>query len=140
MRAGDRTEMSRIHANTAEVLRLLAESPQPELFNTLTDVAGRLVLKLAAEACGHIDDVDQERDHAVMYAAELLSLLNRVATVFVALPSPADGGAWEAYATAEKVRRARAVELPAAGRRLFMELCAARRCVRAATALVVALA
>jgi hypothetical protein len=131
--------MSRVHANTAEVLRMLAGSPQPELFNALTDDAVRLVLKLAAEACENVDDVEQERDQAVMYAAELRSLLDRVAGFIDALPSPAEGGTWETYTLAEEVRLARAVELPAAGRRLVQELWAAQRCVRAATALVVAL-
>jgi hypothetical protein len=52
---------------------------------------------------------------------------------------PVEGGAWEAYTVAEEVRIARAVKLPAASHRLFLELCAARQCIRAATALAVAL-
>jgi hypothetical protein len=127
------------HANAAEILRMLAGSPQPELFDTLTDDAVRLVLKLTAEACENLNDVEQERDQAVMYAAELRSLLDRVAALLDALPSPAEGGAWRTYTVAEEVRRARGVKLPAAGQRLFRELSAARQCVRAATALVLAL-
>ncbi|HZC99767.1 MAG TPA: hypothetical protein VFA46_06110 [Actinomycetes bacterium] len=131
--------MSRLHANTAEVLRMLAASPQPDLFDTLTDEAVRLVLKLAAEACENLDEVEQERDQAVIYAADLRSLLDRVAVVLDALPSPAEGGGWEAYALAEEVRLAQAVEPPDGGHRLHHERSAARRCVRAAMALVVAL-
>ncbi len=131
--------MSGLHANTAEVLRMLAASPQAELFSSLTDEGVRLVLKLAAEACEHLDDVEQERDLAAMRAAEWRSLLDRVAVILDAQPSPAEGGTWEAYTLAEEVRRARAAEPPAAGHRLQQERRAARHCIRAATALVVAL-
>jgi hypothetical protein len=131
--------MSGLHANTAEVLRMLAASPQPELFSSLTDDAIRLVLKLAAEACERLDEAEQERDLVAMHATEWRSLLDRVATVLDAQPSPAEGGTWEAFTLAEEVRRARAVEPPAAGHRLQQERLAARRCIRAATALVVAL-
>jgi hypothetical protein len=54
-------------------------------------------------------------------------------------PSPAGGGVWEAYTLAEQVRLARAVEPPAAGPRLQQERLAARPCICAAMALVVAL-
>jgi hypothetical protein len=131
--------MSGLHANTAEVLRMLAASPQVELFSSLTDDAIRFVLKLAAEACERFDEAEQERDLAAMHAAEWRSLLDRVAIVLDAQPSPAEGGTWEAYTLAEEVRRARAVEPPAAGHRLRQERLAARRCIRTATALVVAL-
>src|SRR5215211_6955030 len=102
--------MRGLHANTAEVLRMLAASPQPELFSTLTDEGIRLVLKLAAEACEHLDEAEQERDLAAMHAAELRSLLDRVAVVLDAQPSPAEGGAWELYTLAEEIRRAQVVE------------------------------
>jgi hypothetical protein len=131
--------MSGLHSNTAEVLRMLAASPQPELLSSLTDEGIRLVLKLAAEACEHLDEVEQERDLATIRAAEWRSLLDRVAVVLEAQPSPAEGGTWEVYTLAEEVRRARAVEPPAAGHDLQQERLAARRCIRAATALVVAL-
>jgi hypothetical protein len=131
--------MSSLYANAAEVLRMLAASPQADLYSTLTDDAIRLVLKLAAEACEHIDAAEQERDAAAMHAAELRSLLDRVAVVLDDQPSPAEGGAWEAYTLAEEVRLARAAEPPAAGPRLQQERLASRRCIRAATALVVAL-
>jgi hypothetical protein len=131
--------MRGLHANTAEVLRMLAASPQPELFSSLTDEGVRLVLKLAAEACEHLDDVEQQRDLAAMHATEWRSLLDRVAVVLEAQPSPAEGGTWEVYTLAEEVRVARAAEPPAAGNRVQQERWAARRCIRAATALVVAL-
>jgi hypothetical protein len=131
--------MSRLHANAAEVLRMLAASPKPELLDSLTDEGIRFVLKLAAEACEHHDEAEQERDLAAMHVAELRSLLDRVAVVLDAQPSPAEGGTWEAYALAEEVRLARAVEPPVAGQHLQHERQAARRCVQAATALVVAL-
>ena len=118
---------------------MLAASPQPELLGSLTDEGVRLVLKLAAEACEHLDEAEQERDLAAMHAAELRSLLARVAVVLDAHPSPAEGGTWETYALAEEVRLAQAVEPPAAGHRFRQERRAARRCVQAATALVVAL-
>jgi hypothetical protein len=97
------------------------------------------VLKLAAEACEHVDAAEQERDAAAEYAAELRFLLDRVAVVLDDQRSPAEGGAWEVYALAEEVRRAQTVEPPAAERRPQRERLAARRCIRAATALVVAL-
>jgi hypothetical protein len=131
--------MRGLHANTAEVLRMLAASPQPELFSTLTDEGIRLVLKLAAEVCEHLDEVEQERDAAAMHAADLRSLLDRVAVVLDAHTSPAESGAWEVYIVAEEVRRARAVESLAGGHRLQQERSAARHCIRAAMALVVAL-
>lgn len=46
---------------------------------------------------------------------------------------------WEAYTLAEEVRLARAVEPLAAGHRLVQELWAARQCIRAAMAFVLAL-
>jgi hypothetical protein len=49
-----------------------------------------------------------------MYAAQLRSLLHRVTEVLDAQPAPAEGGTWEAYTLAEEVRRALAVEPPAA--------------------------
>jgi hypothetical protein len=131
--------MSSLYANAAEVLRMLAASSQADLFSSLTDDAIRLVLKLAAEACEHLDAAELERDAAAMHAAEFRSLLDQVAVVLDDQPSPAEGGAWEAYTLAEQVRLARAVEPPAAGPRLRQERLAARRCIRAATALVVAL-
>src|SRR6266545_1245544 len=131
--------MSRRRANTAAVLRMLAAGPQPELLSSLTDEGIKLVLKLAAEACERLDEAEQERDLAAVHATELRSLLHRVAIVLDTQPSPAEGGTWEAYTLAEDVRRAVAVEPPAAGQRLQQERLAARRCIRAATALVVAL-
>jgi hypothetical protein len=131
--------MSRLHANAAQVLRMLAASAQPELLDSLTDEGVRLVLKLGAEACEHLDEAEQERDVAVMQVAGLRSLLDRVAVILHAQPSPPEGGTWEAYALAEEVRQARTVEPPAAGHHLQQERQAARRCVQAATALVVGL-
>ena len=130
--------MKRGHANAAEVLQMLAASPQSELLSTLTDEAIRFVLKLAAEACENLDATREERDSAVVYAGELRSLLDRVATLLDSQPSPVEGGRWELYSLAEEVRRARAAEQPGAWLRLQDERWAARRCIRAATALVVA--
>lgn len=131
--------MSRLRANTAAVLRMLAASPQPELLSSLTDEGIKLVLKLAAEACERLDEAEQERDLATLHAAELRSLLDRVGIVLDTQPSPTEGGTWEAYTLAEDVRRALAVEGPAAEHDLQQQRRAARRCIRAATALVVAL-
>jgi hypothetical protein len=107
--------MSRLRANTAAVLRMLAASPQPELLSGLTDEGIKLVLKQAAEACERLDEVEQERDLAAIHAAELRSLLDRVIVVLDTQPSPAEGGTWEAYILAEDVHRALAVEPPSAG-------------------------
>jgi hypothetical protein len=131
--------MSRVRANIAAVLRMLAVSPQLELLGSLTDEGIKLVLKLAAEACERLDEAEQERDQAAMHAAELRSLLDRVAVVLETQPSPAEGGIWEAYTLAEDVRRALAVEPPPAGHRLQQQRRATRRCISAAMALVVAL-
>jgi hypothetical protein len=65
-------------------------------------------------------------------------LLDRVAMLLDSQPSPVEGGRWELYTLAEEVRRTRAVEQPDAWLRLQDERWAARRCIRAATALVVA--
>jgi hypothetical protein len=73
-----------------------------------------------------------------VYASELRSLLDRVAILLDSQPSPVEGGRWELYTLAEEVRRTRAVEQPGAWLRLQDERWAARRCIRAATALVVA--
>jgi hypothetical protein len=126
------------HANAAEVLQMLAASQEPELLSTLTDEAIRFILQLAAEACENLDAAQQERDSAVVYASELRSLLDRVAILLDSQPSPVEGGRWELYTLAEEVRRTRAVEQPGAWLRLQDERWAARRCIRAATALVVA--
>lgn len=131
--------MSRPHANTAEILRLLAASPQPELSTTLNDEAIRLALKRAAEACETVDQVERERDSAAMSAAACWSLLDRVATALDSQPSAADAGAWEAYMLADDIRRAHAAEPPEALQRLERERQTARRCIRAAMAMVVAL-
>jgi hypothetical protein len=72
---------------------MLAACPERELVDSLTDEGIRLVLKLAAETCDNVNDVEQERDEAAICAAELLSLLDPVAGVFDALPSP-EGGSW----------------------------------------------
>jgi hypothetical protein len=126
------------HANAAEVLQMLAASRKPELLSTLTDEAIRFILKLAAEACENLDAAREERDSAIVYASELRSLLDRVATLLDSQPSPVEGGRWELYSLAEEVRRARAAEQPGAWLRLQDERWAARRCIRAATAVVVA--
>jgi hypothetical protein len=131
--------MRTLHANTAEVLRMLAASPQPELLDSLTDEGIKLVLKLAADACESLQEAQEERDAAAMHMAELRILLDRVAVVLDAQPSPAEGGTWEAYTLTEEIRLTRAVEPTAARYRLQQERQAARRCIRAATALVVAL-
>jgi hypothetical protein len=107
--------MRGVHANTAEVLRMLAASPQLELVSSLNDDAIRLVLRLAAEACEHVDEAKQERDAFAIHAADMRSLLDRVAVVLDGQPSPAEGGAWELFTLAEDIRRARAVEPPRAG-------------------------
>jgi hypothetical protein len=83
--------MRGVHANTAEVL-------------SLTDDGIRLVLKLSAEACEHLDEAEQERDVFAMHATEMRSLLDRVAVVLDGQPSPAEGGAWEVYTVAEEIR------------------------------------
>ncbi|HZD71414.1 MAG TPA: hypothetical protein VFA45_21655 [Actinomycetes bacterium] len=131
--------MSSVHANTAEVLRMLAASPQPELLDSLTDEGIRLVLKLAADACEHLDEAEQERQWTAARAADLRSLLERVAVVLDAQPSPPEGGSWETYTLAEEIRLMRAVQPSVAALRLQQERRAAQHCVRAAMAVVVAL-
>jgi hypothetical protein len=73
------------------VLRLLAVSPEPELLDRLTDEGIRLVLKLAADGCEHLDEAEQERQWIAAHAAELRSLLDRVAVILDAQPSPSGG-------------------------------------------------
>jgi hypothetical protein len=75
---------------------------------------------------------------ALLYAAELRSLLDQVSGLLDAQPLPMEGGTWDGYMLAEQARRLLQDEPTAAGHALRDELHSARIVARAAAALVAA--
>ena len=122
----------------ARVLLALAVDPEPTVHVGGTDHPMRHVLRMAAEACQRIDQEQADREAALLYAAELHSLLDQASDLLEAHPLPIEGGTWDSYLLARKARTLLEPEPLTAGRALRDELYVARVVARTATALVAA--
>jgi hypothetical protein len=126
------------YATAAQVLLGLAVSPEPVIHSGTRDDPIRHVLREAAEACERVDQARADREAALLYAAELRSLLDQTVEILEAQPLPLEGGTWGSYMLGHRARRALRREPLTAGHALRDELHATRAVARAATALVAA--
>jgi hypothetical protein len=125
------------YETAAEALLALAVSRDSGLHIGRDDPIRRL-LYLGAEACQRVDQAHADREAALLYAAELCSLLEQAVAVLDAQPLPVDGGTWDGYLLVHQARELLRAAPPTAGQGVREELRAARLVARAATALVAA--
>ncbi len=123
------------YATAAEALLALAVSQDGIVLNGAKDDPIRGLLFVAAEACRHLDQAQTDREAALLYAAELRSLLEVAAGLLEAQPLPVEGGAWDSYMLARQAQELLRSQPLTAGRALREELQAARAVARAAAAL-----
>lgn len=76
----------------AQVLLALAASPDGVVHPGAKDDPVRHILRVAAEACERVDQAQAGRETALLYAAEVRDLLDRVVVILDALPLPIEGG------------------------------------------------
>jgi len=126
------------YANAAEALLALAVSQDGAFLNGAKDDPIRGLLHLAAEACRRVDQAHADREAALLYAAELRSLLELAVDRLEAQPLPVEGGTWDSYMLAHQARELLRSEPLAAGQALREELHATRVAARAATVLAAA--
>jgi hypothetical protein len=126
------------YATAAEALLALAVSHDSVILNGAKDDPIRSLLHVAAEACHRLDDVQADREAALLYAAELRSLLELAVGHLEAQPLPVEGGTWDSYLLAHQARELLRSAPLTAGQRLRAELHATRVVARAATVLVAA--
>ena len=126
------------YVTAAQVLLGLAVSPEPVIHSGAKNDPMRYVFREAAEACERVDQAGADREAALLYAAELRSLLDQATAVLEAQPLPMEGGTWDSYMLAHKARVLLESEPLTAGNALRDELHATRVVARAATALVAA--
>jgi hypothetical protein len=126
------------YTTAAHVLIQLAASPDGVVHSGASDDPIRRVLRIAAEACEFVEQARADREAALLYAAELRSLLDQVSGLLDALPLPMEGGTWDGYMLAGQVQRLLQEEPTTAGHGLRDELHSARLVARAAAALVAA--
>jgi hypothetical protein len=124
------------YATAAPALLALAFSQDGPLHNGERDDPIRRLLYLGAEACQRVDQAQADREAALLYAAELRTLLEQAVRALDAQPLPVEGGTWDGYLLAHQARELLRAAPQAAGRALGEELHAARLAARAATALV----
>jgi hypothetical protein len=122
----------------AQVLLGLAVSPERVIHSGAQDDPIRHILREAAEACERVDQAQADREAALLYAAELQTLLGQAVEILDAQPLPLEGGTWDSYMLGHRARRALKQEPLTAGHALRGELHAARAVARAATALAAA--
>jgi hypothetical protein len=122
----------------AEALLALAVSQGGGLHNGGRDDPIRRLLYVGAEACQRVDQAQADREAALLYAAELRSLLEQAVGVLDAQPLPVEGGTWDSYLLAHQARELLRSEPLVAGRALRDELHATCVVARAATALAAA--
>jgi hypothetical protein len=122
----------------AQVLLGLAVSPERVIQSGANDDPIRHVFREAAEACERVDQAQADREAALLYAAELQSLLGQAVEILDAQPLPLEGGTWDSYMLGHQARRALRQEPLTAGHTLRGELHATRSVARAAIALVAA--
>jgi hypothetical protein len=126
---------------TAQVLRMIASSPERVVHSGGDGDPVKHALRVAAEACQQVDRAECEQQEATIYAAELWYLLDRAADILDTQPHPAeliDDQAWGVWTLVNEIRLALRAEAHTAGRVLLEELRAARVAVRAANALAAA--
>jgi len=126
------------YATAAHVLIQLAASPDGVVHSGAADDPIRRVLRMAAEACERVEQAQADREAALLYAAELRSLLDQVSGLLHAQPLPMEGAPWDSYMLAQQARRLLQDEPLTAGHALRDELHSARIVARAAAALVAA--
>lgn len=126
------------YETAAEALLALAVSQDGPLHDGGRDDPIRRLLYLGAEACQRVDQANADREAALLYAAELRSLLEQAMGILDAQPLPAEGGTWGGYLLAHQARELLRATPQAAGQALREERYATRLVARAATALVAA--
>jgi hypothetical protein len=126
------------YETAALVLIQLAASPDGVVHSGAANDPIRRVLRVAAEACERVDEAQADREAALLYAAELRSLLDEAVAILEAQPLPLEGGMWDGYMLAQQARRLVREEPLTAGHALRDELHSARTVARAATASVAA--
>jgi hypothetical protein len=124
------------YTTAAHVLIQLAASPDGVVHSGAADDPVRRILRMAAEACELVEQARADREAALLYAAELRSLVDQVSGLLDAQPLPMEGGTWDGYMLAEQARRLLQDEPTAAGHALRDELHSTRIVARAAVALV----
>lgn len=124
------------YTTAAEALLALAVSQDGIALDGGRDDPIRRLLHVAAEACQRVDQAQTDREAALLYAAELRSLLEQAVGLLEAQPLPAEGGTWDGYLLAHQARELLRSEPLTAGRALREERHAIRLVARAATALV----
>jgi hypothetical protein len=126
------------YETAAEALLALAVSLDGLLHNGDRDDPIRRLLCLGAEACQSVDKALADREAALLYAAELRSLLEEAVAILEAQPLPVEGGAWDGYVLAHQAHELLRTAPQAAGLTLRQDQHATRLVTRAATALVAA--
>jgi hypothetical protein len=126
------------YATAAQVLIALAASQDGAVHNGTSDDSIRRLLYVAAEACHRLDQAQADQEAALLYAAELRSLLELAVGLLDAQPLPMEGGTWDSYLLAHQARELLRAEPLTAGHALRDGLHATRVVARAATALVAA--
>jgi hypothetical protein len=126
------------YITAAHVLVQLAASPDGVVHTGAADDPIRRILRMAAEACERVEQTQADREAALLYTAELRSLLDQASGLLDAQPLPMEGGSWDGYTLARQARQLLQSEPLTAGHVLRDELHSARIVVRAAAALVTA--
>jgi hypothetical protein len=129
------------YAITAQVLRMIASSPERVVHSGSDGDPIKHALRVAAEACEQVDGAEVEQQEATIYAAQLWYLLDRASDILDTQPNSTElteDEAWDAWTLVNEIRLALRAKAHAAGRLLLEELCAARVAVRAANALIAA--
>lgn len=127
-----------LYTTAAQALLALAVNPDGIGQRAPLEESFRRVLRVAADACEHFDQAQADREAALLYAAELRSLLDQATAVLEAQPLPMEGGTWDGYMLAHKARTLLESEPLTTGHALRDELRATRAVARAATALIAA--
>ncbi len=126
---------------TAQVLRMIASSPERVVHSGSEGDPIKHALHLAAEACQQVDQAEAEQQEATIYAAQLWYLLDRACDLLDAQPYATDlteGETWDTWTLVNEIRLALQAEAYTAGRVLLDELRAARVAMRTANALAAA--
>jgi hypothetical protein len=129
------------YAITAQVLRMIASSPERVVHSGSDGDPIKHALRVAADACEQVDRAEVEQQEATIYAAQLWYLLDRASDILDTQPNSTElteDEAWDAWTLVNEIRLALRAKAHAAGRLLLEELCAARVAVRAANALIAA--
>jgi len=126
------------YSTAARVLLALALDPEPTLHIGAPDNPMRRIFRVAAEACERIDQEQADREAALLYVAELRSLLDQASDLLEAQPLPMEGGTWDSHTLARKAHLLLKADPLTTGHALRDELQVTRLVARAATALIAA--